>query len=204
MHGQVRCHNVSSPSPYDVDTISDVVIDNHPHLVKEKKASGFFLFERAAHKLHNAPCVWSRQGEHTWSQAYARVCQYGHYFQSLGVKSTQHVGVYLYNSPDLLFIWLGLLSIGAAPALINYNLGREALLHCVRLSGTSLLIYDDAPDCAARIGAVESQLGDLQVKAIMLSDDLKNSLGGFPSDRPKTDCFDQTAAVLPFALMYTR
>lgn len=180
------------------------IIDRSAFVVKEKKASGFFLFEAAAHKLQNAPCIWSREHEYTWLQVYQRVCQYGHYFQSLGVESTQHVGVYLYNSPDLLFIWLGLLSIGAAPALINYNLGREALLHCVRLSGTSLLIYDDASDCAARIEGVKSQLQDLRVNAVMLSNKLKSDVNGFPSIRPSTDCFETTAVVLPFALMYTR
>lgn len=180
------------------------IIDRRVFVVKEKKASGFFLFEATAYKLRHAPCIWSREHEYTWLQVYERVCQYGHYFQSLGVESTQHIGVYLYNSPELLFIWLGLLSIGAAPALINYNLGREALLHCVRLSGTSLLIYDDASDCATRIEAVKSQLRDLHVNAVMLSNDLKTDIDGFPSSRPWTDCFETATVVLPFALMYTR
>jgi acyl-CoA synthetase (AMP-forming)/AMP-acid ligase II len=114
------------------------------------------------------------------------------------------VGVYLYNSPDLLFIWLGLLSIGAAPAMINYNLGRDALLHCVRLAGTKFLIYDAAQDCADRISDVEAQLKDLGVDAIMLSEAFKERIGTYPPERPLVACFDQTSVVLPFALMYTR
>lgn len=177
---------------------------NSPRPVKAKKASGYFLFEAAAHRHPNEECIWSRQGIYTWAEAYDRVSQYGHYFQSLGVKAGQFVGLYMYNSPEFLFIWLGLLSIGAAPALINYNLASGALLHCVKISRTKILIYDSAADCVSRIQASEKQLREIGVEPIVLSEALKRGIARNPTSRPSTDCFEDTSKVLPLALMYTR
>lgn len=131
------------------------------------------------------------------------MCQYGRYFQALGVSPCQYVGVYMYNSPEFLFVWMGLLSIGAAPALVNYNLVSDALVHCLGLAGTRFLLYDDAPDCASRIEAADAQLRDIGVETIRLSDLLKSSIAENVPERATVDCFEK-GLVLPLALMYTR
>jgi acyl-CoA synthetase (AMP-forming)/AMP-acid ligase II len=172
--------------------------------VKENKASGFFLFEAAAQRHGKSLCIWSRQTTYTWSESYERVCQYGHYFLQLGVTPHQFVGVYLYNAPEFMFIWLGLLSIGAAPALINYNLASTALVHCVKLSGTSVLICDGAPECASRIEEVKDRIMQLGVNTMVLSEELKTNIAQYPITRPRVDCFKSDDKFLPFALMYTR
>lgn len=110
----------------------------------------------------------------------------------------------MYNSPDLLFIWLGLLSIGAAPALINYNLASDSLTHCIKISGAKILIYDSAEDCTYRITGVQQQLEDAGLRVIRLSDDVRDSVSAFPRERPSVSCFSKTKKPLPFALMYTR
>lgn len=115
-----------------------------------------------------------------------------------------YVGVYLYNSPELLFVWLGLLSIGAAPALINYNLAADALTHCVKLSGTRFLLCDEAPDCVSRLQGVRDQLAQDGVQILMLSKETKAEISQLPPRRPQVDCFHPSADFLPFALMYTR
>ncbi|KAG6002228.1 Isopenicillin N epimerase component 1 [Claviceps maximensis] len=171
--------------------------------IKEKKASGFFLFEDFARRYSDEPCIWSRQGEFTWKQTYQRVAQYGHYFQHLGVQPLQYVGVYMYNAPDLIFMWMGLLSIGAAPALINYNLASGALVHCVRISGTRLLLYDSAADSVSRVEASAEELRALGVRLIVVDANLKAELDGYPTERPGTTCFEDTTQALPLALMYT-
>ncbi|KAG6311076.1 Isopenicillin N epimerase component 1 [Claviceps purpurea] len=170
---------------------------------KANKASGYFLFDDFARRHPDESCIWSREGEYTWAQASRRVAQYGHYFQTLGVQPFQYVGVYMLNSPDFLFIWLGLLSIGAAPALINYNLASGALVHCVKISGTKLLFYDCAPDCAARIEASAGELRALGVELILLDATLKAELDGYPTERPETTCFEDSSRAFPLGLMYT-
>lgn len=110
----------------------------------------------------------------------------------------------MYNSPEFMFIWFGLLSIGAAPALINYNLASGALLHCVKISRTKILIYDQAPDCVSRVEASEKELRELGIEPIVLSDALKQRIAQNPATRPSTDCFQDTSKAKPLALMYTR
>ncbi|KAG5979637.1 hypothetical protein E4U55_004941, partial [Claviceps digitariae] len=171
--------------------------------IKAKKASGFFLFEKFARRYASEPCIWSRQGEFTWEQTYQRAAQYGHYFKHLGVQPLQYVGVYMYNAPDFLFIWMGLLSIGAAPALINYNLASGALVHCVQISGTKLLLCDSAPDCVSRVEASAEELCALGINSIVVDASLKAEIDRYPTDRPETTCFEDTSQALPLALMYT-
>lgn len=172
--------------------------------VRDKKGSGFFLFEKAALRRRDEQCIWSRQAEYSWTQTYQQVCQYGHYFQQHGVKPGHYVGMYFYNSPDFMFIWLGLLSIGAAPALINFNLASSALLHCVEVSGTQLLLYDSAEDCVSRIERSKNQLHAVGVECVVLDAALKAKISQYPISRPETDCFNSASFQLPLALMYTR
>ncbi|KAL9627241.1 MAG: hypothetical protein Q9164_007661 [Protoblastenia rupestris] len=47
------------------------------------------------------------------------------------------------NSPTFVFVWLGIWSIGAKPAFINYNLTADPLLHSVKASGARLLLVDE-------------------------------------------------------------
>lgn len=46
------------------------------------------------------------------------------------------------NSQSFVFVWLGLWSIGATPAFINYNLTGAPLEHCIKVSTARLLIVD--------------------------------------------------------------
>lgn len=172
--------------------------------MKQNQASGFFLFEAAAQRYKNTLCIWSRERTYTWSESYERVCQYGNYFLQLGVTPHQFVGIYLCNAPEFMFVWLGLLSIGAAPALINHNLASDALIHCIQLSGTALLLCDPTPECVSRTEGVTERISKLGVKTIVLSEALKANIAQYSSSRPRVDCFENNDGFLPFALMYTR
>jgi len=46
------------------------------------------------------------------------------------------------NSEKFIFIWLGLWSVGARAAFINYNLTGKALAHCIRVSTARLVLVD--------------------------------------------------------------
>lgn len=47
------------------------------------------------------------------------------------------------NCPSFVFLWLGLWSIGAYPALINYNLTGPPLIHCLTISTARIVLVDE-------------------------------------------------------------
>ncbi len=65
--------------------------------------------------------VWSRAGSYTWKQLYDRAHQYGQWFLSHGVKPGDLVALFMINSPDFVFAWAGLFSVGAAPAKLKIS-----------------------------------------------------------------------------------
>jgi acyl-CoA synthetase (AMP-forming)/AMP-acid ligase II len=89
------------------------------------------------------------------------------------------------NSPDFMFAWLGLWSIGAAPAMVNYNLAGKALLHCLKISGTKLLLVDEEPALRVRIEDVGTQLeGELAIKVIVVNSAIKAEISAMTDERP--------------------
>ena len=71
------------------------------------------------------------------------------------------------NSPKFVFIWLAIWSLGANPALINYNLTSEPLLHCVRTSTARIIFFDDE---------IEHNFSD-SVRSALQSSDFRDGKG---------------------------
>lgn len=62
--------------------------------------------------------------------------------ETYGIKKDEIVAMDFINSDAFVFIWMGLWSIGAKPAFINYNLSGQALVHCARAAGAALMLVD--------------------------------------------------------------
>jgi acyl-CoA synthetase (AMP-forming)/AMP-acid ligase II len=172
---------------------------------KENRICLYYLFEATALRLGNEECIWSREGCYTWTQTYNKVNQYGQWFLQQGVKPGDLVGFYLMNSPDFMFAWLGLWSIGAAPAMINYNLAGKALLHCLKISGTKLLLVDEEPALRARIEDVGAQLeGELAIKVIVVDSIVKAGISAMSDERPSDAYREVVKGDGHMCLFYTR
>ncbi|EPE26716.1 Acetyl-CoA synthetase-like protein [Glarea lozoyensis ATCC 20868] len=139
------------------------VVKMYAEAVRQNRVSLWYFFEQAVNRKPTHEAIWSRTGCYTFAETHIRATQYAHWFLSRGVKPKDYVAFFLTNSPDFLFAWLGLWAIGAAPALINYNLTGKALVHCLKLSGAKLLLVDGDELLKARIeevrGAIEGELG---------------------------------------------
>jgi acyl-CoA synthetase (AMP-forming)/AMP-acid ligase II len=109
------------------------------------------------------------------------------------------------NSPDFMFAWLGLWSIGAAPAMINYNLAGKALLHCLKISGAKLLLVDEEPALRARIEDVGAQLeGELAIKVIVIDSKEKAGISTMSAERPLDAYREVVKGDGHMCLFYTR
>lgn len=80
----------------------------------------------------------------TFHQTYTTALRYGAWFKKVhGVRRKEIVAIDFMNSATFLFFTLGLWSIGAVPAYINYNLSGKPLTHSVRSSTAKLLVVDE-------------------------------------------------------------
>lgn len=172
---------------------------------KEKRICLYYLFEASAFRLGHEECIWSREGCYTWIQAYKKVNQYGQWYLSQGVKSGDLVGFCLMNSPDFMFAWLGLWSIGAAAAMINYNLAGKALLYCLEISSAKLLLVDEEPAIRGRIKDIQGQIeGELGMRIILMDNEGKANILAMTDQRPSDVYREVVKGDWPMCLFYTR
>ncbi|KAJ5959933.1 AMP-dependent synthetase/ligase [Penicillium vulpinum] len=77
-------------------------------------------------------------------EGYIIILRYGAWFKNVhGIKPKEIVAIDFMNSSTFIFMMLGLWSIGAIPAFINYNLSGKPLIHSIRTSTARLLIVDE-------------------------------------------------------------
>lgn len=165
----------------------------------------WFAFEAAASTYPDMLAIWSREGTYTYRETQVKAAQYAHFFLSKGVKKGELVALYLQNRPEFLFAWLGLWCIGCAPAAINYNLGGEALVHCLKISGTRIVLVDDEDGCRARMDDVKGVVGGLGMEAVVVDETFNNQvIPSLPPSLPKGgELALQTPGEYPAILLYT-
>ncbi|XP_051992961.1 long-chain fatty acid transport protein 1b [Xyrauchen texanus] len=58
-----------------------------------------------------------------------------------GWVSGDVVAIFMESRPAMVALWLGLAKVGVEPALINFNLRRDSLMHCVGVSGSRGMVF---------------------------------------------------------------
>lgn len=172
--------------------------------MKENRQSLYYRFEDAARRLGDQECIWSRERSYTWDEAYARTNQFGQWFLRRGVGPHDLVAFYMQNSPDFIFAWLGLWSVGAAPAMINFHLSGKALMHCLKISEAKLLLVDDDFELVGRIGSISEAMGQMKLPSVVMDSTMKATLSSMDSTRPKDDYRSVVQGDWPVGLFYTR
>lgn len=93
------------------------------------------------------------------------------------VRPGDVVSLFLYNSAEYLMLVFAAAAIGAAVAGVNYNLEGKALVHCLSISGSKLLIVDPDSGCQKRIDGSRKELEALGTKIFTLDDAFKKDIG---------------------------
>ncbi|KAL8966607.1 MAG: hypothetical protein Q9197_005888 [Variospora fuerteventurae] len=107
----------------------------------------FYTLERhaLARSTGNHPFLIYEGTTWTFRDVYDIVLKYGTWLKTeYNVAPKEIVALDFMNSPEMIFIWLGLWSIGAYPALVNYNLTGAPLLHCLTTSTARIVFVDEA------------------------------------------------------------
>jgi len=96
--------------------------------------------EEAAVKFSDKDAIVFEDQVYSFQEWEDRANQAARFFRALGVKQHDVVAIYMENRPEFIFAWSGLSKLGAVGALINTNLKHKSLLHCLKVSGASLLL----------------------------------------------------------------
>lgn len=181
------------------------ISNGNTNLATEKRLSLYYFFEDSVNRRLTEECIWSRDGCYTWSQAYDRVNQYAQWYLSKGIKPGDIMAFFLQNSPDFILAWIGLWAIGAAPAMINYNLSGSALIHCVKTSGAKMILVDKMPELRSRVQEVRETLeGEYGMNIVVLDAPTLLEICALEPKRPEDRYREVVQRDWPMALFYTR
>ncbi|KAL1278622.1 hypothetical protein QQF64_025295 [Cirrhinus molitorella] len=85
-----------------------------------------------------------------------------HWALSQGWTSGDVVALFMESRPLQVALWLGLAKVGVEAALINFNLRRDSLLHCVGVSASRALVF--GAELADAVSEVSSSLSESMVR----------------------------------------
>lgn len=122
----------------------------------------------------------------------------------MGICPGDLVAMYLTNSAEFIMIMFATLCIGAGPAFINYNLEGKALMHCLKVCETKLLIVDADPRCQQRIEGSRQEIESKNTKIVVLDESLKEEISARPVEVPKDELRKGMKGQWPYCLIYTR
>ncbi|KAI9656637.1 MAG: hypothetical protein M1831_004547 [Alyxoria varia] len=170
-----------------------------------KRLSMWYLFEETVNQMPQSPsCIWSKESTYSWREAYDTACRFAQFFLSLGIRRGQLVALNHSNSPEYLLMIFAAWSVGSACVLINHNLSGDALLHCIRLSKTKLLIVDEDSQIRQRVEAIRGKLEDeLEMRIIVLDGQKKSEIMALDAKRPGDHYRDSNEEQDPAVVMFT-
>ncbi|TAQ88958.1 hypothetical protein B7494_g2721 [Chlorociboria aeruginascens] len=171
--------------------------------VRNKRISLYYLFEATALSHPSGPCIWFANATYTWSETLSMTHRYAGFLLSLEVKPGDLVAFYLHNSPEFIFAWLGAWAIGAAPAMINYNLGGASLLHCLGISKAAVLLVDEDKALKERVEHAREHIEGLGMRVVVLSEEVKEGIRELEAQRPGDEFRDGIKGEDPMVLLYT-
>ena len=114
------------------------------------------VIERLAARFGDAPALIDPHSELSFSGLAQRANQYARFGLSLGLLPGDAAALIMNNCADYIAIWLGLTRIGAVVALVNSQLGGDALAHAIKVANPKVVIA--GADLAPRLSAVRGKL----------------------------------------------
>lgn len=172
--------------------------------LKADRLSPWYILDETCRRQPNDRAIWSRaEGEMTFGQLRHSVLQWANWMIGEGIKPGDLVAMYLHNSADFLVIFFATMVIGAGPALINYNLEGNALMHCLAVCETKLLIVDRDEGCQQRIEGSRAEIEGKGTKITTLDGGLKRTVTAMPAKDPGDEWRNGLRPEFPYALIYT-
>ena len=145
--------------------------------------------------------IWTRERNWTYQEFHDHTAQLAQWMVEEGIRPGDLVALYLHNSAEFAMLMFACHCIGAAPAMINYNLENEALLHCLNVAQSRLLIVDTDEACQRRINDSRKGIEDAGTKIVTLDDRFKQSIRSRPLIVPDDELRKNMKPEFPYALV---
>ena len=58
-----------------------------------------------------------------------------------GYDAGDCIALFMLGSPEYVCWWLGMARVSVIPALINFNLRHESLVHCIKVANARAVVY---------------------------------------------------------------
>ncbi len=167
-NSKVPEHDLITPTQYWSKRLSllprwpDITktIEHIANITVENRESWGSMLEETADRFPDNIAIKSDDGQYTWKEYNESTNRYAHYFLDQGKKRGDTAAVFLENRPELLMVYSAMAKIGARNAMINTNLRRESLRHCLTLNPTTAFIVGEEV-----LDAFEAIKGDLGLRA---------------------------------------
>lgn len=124
------------------------------------------LFAQVAAKHPDKPALVCESTGEVWTfrELQQRCHAVAHWALAQGWAEGTVVALYMENRPLVVALWLGLATVGVEAALVNYNLRRQSLLHCIGESGAQAVVFG-----LEMTGAVSEVSNSLQPDVLLFS-----------------------------------
>lgn len=118
--------------------------------------------------------------------------QSARFFRKLGVQKGDVVAIYMENRPEFIFAWSGLAKLGACSALINNQLKKTALRHCLDVSGATHVLV--GAECAGSFDgdtAEELAAAGYQLHVEGAAAEVATASSAIPWAQARSSCFGE-------------
>jgi len=109
----------------------------------EGRESWGLMLEETTRNFPDNIAVKSEEATLTYREYNALVNRYANYLLSQGLKKDDTVAIFLETRPELLIVYSAVAKIGAINCMINTNLRKESLRHCLTLNPANAFIVGE-------------------------------------------------------------
>lgn len=89
--------------------------------------------------------------------------------------------------------------------MINHHLAGDALVHCLKVGKSKVLLVDEDSECVKRIEEVRERIeGELGMRIFVLDKELKGAISRLEAKRPGDEYRAKMKGDFPMCLFYTR
>jgi non-ribosomal peptide synthetase component F len=172
------------------------------HLARENTVSLWYIFAETCKRQANDRAIWTRERSWTFKELHDQAARYALWLIDQDIRPGDLVALYLLNSAEFMMLALAALCIGAAPALINYNLEGGALLHCLSVCSPKLLLVDEDAACQQRINGSQHQIEEAGTRIVPFDGSLRAEISSRQPIVPGDEWRKDVRGESPYCLLY--